>query len=116
MEQEKKKLNLKIIIPVVIVILVIAVVGIAIIKNNTLTKEEQYAVDYLLSNRAIQPNTVEISRVWVYQEGNKWYFAYDITFKNTIAGDIEIIYGNEERYCYRRIRKLIYRLSRLYRL
>lgn len=35
MEQEKKKLNMKIIIPVIIAIVVIAIVGIIIIKNNS---------------------------------------------------------------------------------
>lgn len=95
MENENKKLNLKIIIPVAIVIVVIAVIGIVIIKSNTLTKEEQYAVNYLLCNSALKPNTTEIHRVWIYEEDNKWYFAYDITVKSGMFGDNEIIYGNE---------------------
>ena len=99
MEQDKKKVNLKIIIPIIVVaIVVIAVVGIriVIIKNNTLTKEEQYAVDYLLCNNAIKPNTIEIHRVWVYQEDDKWYFAYDISKDGSVSGKIEFIYGNME--------------------
>lgn len=90
------KKNLKIIIPVIVAIVILAI-GIVIIKNNTLTKEEQYAVDYLLCNEVLKPNTTKIYKVWVYQEGDKWYFAYDISFPDGLGGgEVELIYGNEE--------------------
>lgn len=106
--KEKKKSKLKIIIPIAVAIIVIVVIGIFIVnmKSDKLTTEEQYAVTYLLCNRAIKPNTVEISRVWVCQEGDKWYFAYDITSPNAMFGASEIIYGNEEGITLKELEKL----------
>lgn len=95
MEQEKKKLNVKIIIPIVVAVIVV-IVGIVIVKNNKLTQEEQLAVDYLLCNSIIKPNTTEIHRAWVYEENGKWYFAYDMTTEFSMLGKFEMIYGNEE--------------------
>lgn len=107
MEQEKKKSKLKIIIPIAIVILaVIGIVATVIIKNNTLTKEEQYAVDYLLCNSLIKPNTTEISKVWVYTEDDKWYFAYDITVTNAIFHPVEFIYANDKGITLKELEKL----------
>lgn len=100
MDQEKKKINIKIIIPILLVIVtIIAIIeGIVIFtsgnksNDNKLTEEEQLAVDYLLCNGAIKPNDTEIHRVWIYKEDNKYYFAYDINSGNFA----EQIYGNKD--------------------
>lgn len=107
MEQKSKKINFKIIVIIAIVILaMIGIVATVIIKNNTLTKEEQYAVDYLLCNSLIKPNTTEISKVWVYTENDKWYFAYDITVTNSIFSPTEFIYANDKGITLKELEKL----------
>lgn len=116
MEQEKKKLNLKIIIPIIVVIVVLTVVAIinynkkenerleAYRKENILTTEEEFAVDYLLmfANNFKQPHSIKLFKVWAYhykrenETEEHWYFAYNLSANNAYGGAIESTYGNEK--------------------
>lgn len=119
MEQEKKKLNLKIIIPVIvaIVIIIAIVVGIGntnktnednnengqqVQENEELSKDEQFAVDYLVefadapmfNNR----HSIKIHKVWVYNDGTEtndnYFVAFNITYQDKEGIEVENTFGN----------------------
>ena len=102
MEQKSKKIDVKIIVIITIVVIIAIVEGIVIFtsgnksNNGKLTQEEQLAVDYLLCNTLISPRDIELYRVWIYQEGDKYYFAYDMTEpQSLIFNSRQIIYASE---------------------
>lgn len=113
----KKKLNLKIAIPVVIAIVAIAVIIIVmananktsenkeqseqqITESKELTKEEQFAVDYLVefaeapmfNNR----HSIKIHKVWFYEYSEDYYYvAYNITYQDRDGIEVEETFGNK---------------------
>lgn len=122
MEEKKKKLNLKIVIPVVVAIAIIAIIGIVVITSGNkgtgeqkqgtsqtteeLTADEQFAVDYLVTfadapmfnNR----HSIKIHKVWFYNDGiegsekfaEDYYVAYNITYQDRDGIEVEETFGN----------------------
>lgn len=117
MEEKKKKFNLKIIISIVIAIVVIGVITIIMVNVNQtsnnkeqseqkttesreLTKEEQFAVDYLVefadapmfNNR----HSIKIHKVWFYEYSEDYYYvAYNITYQDRNGIEVEETFGNK---------------------
>lgn len=115
MEEKKKKLNLKIVIPVVIAVIIVAIIGIVVITSRNkgtekqnqgtsqiteeLTADEQFTVDYLVkfadapmfNNR----HSIKIHKVWFYEYSENYYYvAYNMTYQNKDGIEVEGTFGN----------------------
>ena len=115
MEEKKKKLNLKIVIPGVVAIIIIAIIGIVVITSGNkgtgeqkqgtsqtteeLTADEQFTVDYLVqfadapmfNNR----HSIKIHKVWFYEYSENYYYvAYNMTYQNKDGIEVEETFGN----------------------
>ncbi len=115
MEEKKKKLNLRIVIPVVIAVIIVAIIGIVVITSGNkgtekqnqgisqtteeLTADEQFVVDYLVqfadapmfNNR----HSIKIHKVWFYEYSENYYYvAYNMTYQNKDGIEVEETFGN----------------------